>query len=65
MTGAMAAFTHNMHYHGSISLLSQIRMSVWMSLRATPTENVSTSTGDFTVVVTVATLEMEWRIAQV
>ncbi len=61
----MAAFTHNMHYYGSITLLSQIRMSAWMILLATPMENVSTSMGGFTVGVTVATLEMEWRIAQV
>ena len=40
-------------------------MSVWEILLAMKTENVWTSTGDFTVDATAATLEMEWRTAQV
>ena len=36
-----------------------------MSILATLTENVSTSTVDFSVGVIAAILEMEWRIAQV
>lgn len=55
-------FSHNAL---SMPFFSQMTMNVWVSTPATLRENVSTSTVDFFVGVTVAILEMEWRIAQV